>query len=265
MVTDETKKLIDIAAEKICGASHVVALVGAGMSAESGIPTYRGSGGIWTKIGEPDPRSFQNFMNDPKLWWERMLNPDLVNEESPERAKFTKALAEAKPNPGHFALVELEKMGKLDTIITQNVDGLHRIAGNNNVAEIHGNRNYYRCLDCSSRFLRDEFTIIDIPPKCPNCQGMIKGDGVMFGEPIPSDVLARCITATQNCDAMLVLGTSGTVYPAASFPTEAYMNGAYIVEINPERTPISDIVTTQIAGATGDILPLLVEKIREMG
>ena len=91
MVTDETKKLIDIAAEKICGASHVVALVGAGMSAESGIPTYRGSGGIWTKIGEPDPRSFQNFMNDPKLWWERMLNPDRVNEESPDRAKFTKA------------------------------------------------------------------------------------------------------------------------------------------------------------------------------
>ena len=149
----------------------------------------------------------------------RVAVQKVFQARSPERAKFTKALAEAKPNPGHFALVELEKMGKLDTIITQNVDGLHRIAGNNNVAEIHGNRNYYRCLDCSSRFLRDEFTIIDIPPKCPNCQGMIKGDGVMFGEPIPSDVLARCITAAQNCDAMLVLGTSGAVFPAASFPS----------------------------------------------
>jgi len=264
MIRDELDKLIEIAARKIYNANHVIALVGAGMSAESGIPTYRGPGGIWTKIGEPDPRSFQNYINDPKSWWQRMLNPEQTNEESPERAKFLQALGAAKPNPGHYALVELENIGKLDTIITQNVDGLHRIAGNNNVAEIHGNRNYYRCLDCTSRFLRDEFTIIDIPPKCPNCQGMIKSDGVMFGEPIPSDVLEKSITAVKKCDAMLVLGTSGTVYPAASFPAEAYKNGAYIIEINPERTPLSDIAGTQISGATGDILPVLVEKINKM-
>ncbi|MFH1141879.1 MAG: NAD-dependent deacylase [Chloroflexota bacterium] len=263
MLSEEHLAELEKASQIVAQCRHVVAMVGAGMSAESGIPTYRGAGGLWTRIGEPDPRSFQNFAADPKAWWQRMLDRE-INPEAPERAHFREAIAKAQPNPGHYALVELEGTGILRYIITQNIDNLHRVAGSINVAEIHGNRTRLRCMRCHWRVPREEFEIVDVPPRCPQCGGIIKGDGVMFGEPIPPDVLNICFRETDRCDCMIVLGTSGTVYPAAGFPVRAHERGAYLIEINTEPTSITDIVDVSLRGPTGEILPLLVTRVREL-
>ncbi|MFC1935758.1 NAD-dependent deacetylase [Chloroflexota bacterium] len=251
-------------ASQIAARSHyVVALVGAGMSAESSIPTYRGPGGLWTRIGEPDPRSFQTFVADPKGWWERMLDRE-NNPESPDRAQFREAIEKAQPNPGHYALVEMERMGILKCVITQNVDNLHRAAGSRKVAEIHGNRTLLRCMECHLRIPREEFEIVEVPPRCSRCGGIIKGDGVMFGEPIPPDVLDTCFQQTNLCDCMLVLGTSGTVYPAAGFPLQARQRGAWLIEVNTDPTPLSHVVDVTIRGHSGRLMPLLVARVREL-
>ena len=256
---------LEKASRIVAGSKYVVALGGAGMSAESGIPTYRGQGGLWTRIGEPDPRAFQYFAADPKGWWERMLDRDR-NPQSPERSRFGNTMQTAKPNPGHYALVDLERMGKLKWIITQNVDNLHRTAGTKNITEIHGNRTLLRCMHCHFRIPRDEFEINpnDLPPKCPQCGGVIKGDGVMFGEPIPPDSLSACVRETNRCDCMLVLGTSGTVYPAAGFPMHAYQRGAHLIEINVDPTPISGIVDVALRGPSGEFLPRIVTRVKEL-
>ncbi len=263
MLSDEHLQGLEQASQIIASSRHMVALVGAGMSAESGIPTYRGAGGLWTRIGEPDPRSFQNFASDPKAWWQRTLGRE-SHPEAPERAGFRQAIEKAKPNPGHYALVDLEGTGILRYIITQNVDNLHRVAGSINVAEIHGNRTLLRCIQCHWRVPREEFEVVEVPPRCPQCGGVVKGDGVMFGEPIPPDVLSICFREADRCDCMIVLGTSGTVYPAAGFPLRAHERGAYLIEVNPEPTPISDVVDVSLRGATGEVLPLLVTRVREL-
>ncbi len=263
MLSEDHLEELEKASQIVAQSRHVVAMVGAGMSAESGIPTYRGEGGLWTRIGEPDPRSFQNFASDPKAWWQRMLDRE-SNPEAPERAHFRAAIEKAQPNPGHYALVELEGTGILRCIITQNVDNLHRVAGSINVAEVHGNRTLLRCMSCHWRVPWGEFEIADVPPRCPQCGGIIKGDGVMFGEPIPPDVLNICFRETDRCDCMIVLGTSGTVYPAAGFPMHAHEHGAYLIEINTEPTPISEMVDVSLRGPTGEILPLLVTRVREL-
>lgn len=263
--TLEQTEALERASEIVAASSYIVALVGAGMSAESGIPTYRGPGGLWTRIGEPDPRSFENFASDPKGWWERMLDRD-KHPEPPDRAHFREAIERAEPNPGHHALVHLERMGKMKYIITQNVDNLHRVAGSRHVAEIHGNRTLLRCVRCHYRTPRVEFDIDpnDLPPRCPQCGGVIKGDGVMFGEPIPPDVLSVCFQESDRCDCMLVLGTSGTVYPAAGFPTQALRHGARLIEVNVDPTPLSDIAHVSLRGPSGEYLPTLVSRVREL-
>ena len=262
-VSRESHEELERASQIIAQSRYVVALVGAGMSAESGIPTYRGPGGLWTRIGEPDPRSYQNFVADPKGWWERMLDRD-SHPESPDRAQFREAIEKAQPNSGHYALVDLERMGILKHIITQNVDNLHRVVGSLNVAEIHGNRTLVRCMECHLRMPREEFEVVEVPPRCPQCGGIIKGDGVMFGEPIPSDVLETCFRETNLCDCMLILGTSGTVYPAAGFPFQARQRGADLIEVNVNATPLSDITDVLLQGPTGEMLPPLVARVREL-
>ncbi|MBI4338550.1 MAG: NAD-dependent deacylase [Chloroflexi bacterium] len=264
-LSEEQQEAVERASRFVAEARYVVALAGAGMSAESGIPTYRGEGGLWTRIGEPDPRAYQNFAADPKGWWERMLDRDR-NPQSPERARFGNSMQDAKPNPGHYALVDLERMGKLKWTITQNVDNLHRAAGARCITEIHGNRTLLRCVRCHFRTPRDEFEVDpkDLPPRCPQCGGVIKGDGVMFGEPIPQDSLAMCIEQTNRCDCMLVLGTSGTVYPAAGFPMQAYQQGSRLIEVNVDPTPISSLVDVALRGPSGQYLPLLVTRVRQL-
>jgi NAD-dependent deacetylase len=250
---------IDKAAAIIQSSKHVVALVGAGMSAESGVPTFRGKDGIWTKHGEPDLRDYDRFRENPKWWWERRLNP------APEMAEFARLIAEAVPNEGHFAMKEMEELGYLKSIITQNIDNLHHVAGSVNVIEIHGNRTKLRCTVCSTRWPSDEFPINELPPSCPECGGIVKGDTVMFGEPIPREVLDQCVDQTWKCDCMLLVGTSAVVNPAAQFPLDARRLGGRLIEINPERTPLSDVSEVVIREASGTALVLILERLRAAG
>ena len=155
-------------------------------------------------------------------------------------------------------------MGILKYIITQNVDGLHLDAGNHKVAEIHGNRNKLRCIGCNLRWMREEFEIKTLPPRCPECGDLIKGDGVAFGEPIPRDVLSVCHRESMECDCMVIIGTSAVVYPAAAFPQEAKMRGATLIEINTDDTPLTDMCELVLQGTSGAILPELVNKIKSL-
>ncbi|MCI0838916.1 MAG: NAD-dependent deacylase [Chloroflexi bacterium] len=247
------------AAALIAASRHVVALVGAGMSAESGIPTFRGKEGIWTKHGEPDLRDYDRFREDPKGWWEQRMKP------SPAMNELVAALAEAVPNEGHFALKEMEDRGSLQAIITQNIDNMHQIAGSTKIIEIHGNRTKLRCTICSHRWPLDEFAIDELPPSCPDCGGIVKGDTVMFGEPIPREVLDECIEQTARCDCMLLIGTSAVVYPAAQFPVDVLRSGGALIEINPEDTPLSNISQLVIRAGSGTALPMILEQLKERG
>ena len=251
---------IDNAARLIVQSGHLVALVGAGLSVESGIPPFRGPGGLWTRLGEPPMNGFQIFMQDPKAWWEEQLG----QQQDPDRAEFRAAIERAEPNPGHYALADLERLGVLKRIITQNIDNLHQMAGSEQVAEIHGNRTKLRCLGCDLRVPRDELSIEELPPHCPECGGIIKSDTVMFGEPIPSGVLEVCFRETELCDCMLLIGTSATVYPAAGFPAVAKAHGASLIEVNPNETSLSDECDVILRGPSGEALPQLVERVKEL-
>lgn len=245
------------ATRAILGARYLVALTGAGVSVESGIPPFRGPGGIWTRFGEPDMRGYERFKTDPKAWWGRQ-------EGTRGRRGLGGSMRRAEPNPGHYALAELEQMGLLKALITQNVDNLHNIAGSRNVIEVHGNSYKLRCISCHRRFDRETFRVEEIPPRCPECGGVVKGDTVMFGEPIPPDVLRRCYEETGRCDCMLVVGTSGVVYPAASLPIIVKREGGTLIEVNPYDTELTSLCNIIIRAPSGEALPKLVEEIKRM-
>ena len=250
---------IQQAAALIRSANHMVALSGAGLSAGSGIPTYRGVGGLWTQHGTPPLLSYQEFASDPAAWWAKRL----AAEEDPSHPVFQmkRAVDGAVPNAGHLALVELERRGILQCVITQNVDNLHGEAGSRALLEIHGNRNRLRCLDCRLRFSRDGIDLAQVPPVCGECGGVLKLDTVMFGEPIPPDVLEACREAAERCDCMLLVGTSGTVNPAARLPLIAKERGATLIEVNPEATPLTAWCDVILTGAADAILPQLLRSI----
>ncbi|GBD25363.1 NAD-dependent protein deacylase [bacterium HR30] len=244
------------AAEVVHRARYVVALTGAGLSVESGIPPFRGPGGLWTKYGEPPLNGFQRFLADPKKAWEERLNPS-----GPMR-ELWETLVRAQPNPGHYGLVELERLGVLRCTITQNVDNLHRRAGSELLAEIHGNATLVRCLSCVRRMPMEAVDLSQLPPTCPECGGLLKSDTVSFGEPIPPDVLRRCQEETARADCMLVVGTSATVYPAAGFPLDVHQRGGALVEINPYETELTPYCTVTVRAPAGEALPKIVEAVR---
>ena len=256
-ISSETQVLLRRAAQVIRSASHLVAMAGAGLSVESGIPPYRGPGGLWTKNGEPPMLSYKDFVRDPREWWEKRL----LGEVDPRHPlqEMKSAVDRSEPNPGHFSLVELEKSGVLKSIMTQNVDNLHRLAGSEAVLEIHGNRTKLRCTDCVTRWNREDFPLSKLPPTCADCGGIVKMDTVMFGEPIPADVLQECREQTGLCDCMLVIGTSGTVKPAAQLPLIAKERGATLIEINPEETALTSSCDLVLRGPSGELLPLLTQ------
>jgi NAD-dependent deacetylase len=244
------------AARIISFSNYVVALVGAGISVESGIPPFRGPGGIWTKLGEPVANGYQRFMDDPAAWWaERLSDRDELSE-------FMKALDGAKPNAAHHAMAEMEQAGFLQHIITQNIDNLHQEAGSQAITEIHGNRLKLRCIECDARYPLKAFALDEVPPRCPQCKGIVKTDTVMFGEPIPADALQSCRYHTQLCDCMLLVGTSAQVYPAAEFPIIAARAGAALIEVNPMETPLSGFCQAVLRAPAGEALPALVERLR---
>lgn len=251
---------IDSAARLIVQSKHVMALVGSGLSVESGIPTFRGPNGLWTRLGEPSVRSYQLFLEDPAAWWKHQLD----REVDPARTEFRDAIDRARPNPGHYALAELEQLGILKMTITQNVDDLHFKAGSRLVAEIHGNRTRLRCILCELRWRRAEFVIEKYPPHCPECGGLVKSDTVMFGEPIPRRVLELCNAEADRCDCMIAAGTSATVYPAANFPRRVAARGGFLIEANIVETPLSGCSNVVLKGPTGQTLPLLVARVKEL-
>jgi NAD-dependent deacetylase len=255
---EQVEEAIEEAARLVVASNHVVALVGAGHSVESGIPPFRGPGGLWTKFGEPDMLTYQSFMRDPKKWWEERISRTGPMQE------LIDALDQARPNPGHYALAELERMGQLQHIITQNIDNLHQEAGSTAITEIHGSRVKLRCIACNTRWPIDEFPIEELPPKCPQCGGMVKSDTVMFGEAIPRDALEECIRQTHMCTCMLLVGTSGVVYPAAGFPQDVKMAGGKLIEINLNETALTPLCDIIVRAPTGASLPLLVGRVREL-
>jgi NAD-dependent deacetylase len=255
------RDVLDRAADLLSQASHAVALVGAGMSKESGIRTFRGEGGLWTERGEPPLNQYDGFRDDPKRWWERRL------EQAAAEDRFGESLDAAEPNAGHLALAELERIGVVGHVITQNIDDLHRQAGQQSLTEIHGNRHWMRCVSCESRWPRVEFPVDPeaLPPRCaqPNCDGVVKGDTVMFGEPIPPTALVRSEQETMQADLFMSIGTSAVVYPAAQYPMIAVQRGVPLIEINPEPTPLTEVASIVLRGPSGEVLPRLVDAVRE--
>ena len=261
------------AAALIARARYVVALAGAGLSAGSGIPTYRGAGGLWTQHGTPPLLSYQEFASDPAAWWQKRLAAEV--DQSHPVYQMKQAVDRAVPNAGHLALAELERRGILRCVITQNVDDLQNVAGSSAVLEIHGNRNRLRCLQCGLRFHRSDFEaqlsahpelvegagLADGPPLCGECGGVLKLDTVMFGEPIPPDTLQACREAAEMCDCMLLVGTSGTVNPAARLPLVAQERGAALIEVNPEPTSLTPWCDVVLTGPADDILPRLLNRL----
>ncbi len=247
---------IEAAAACLVRARYVIALTGAGLSVESGIPPFRGPGGLWTKHGEPPMDGYQRFLRDPRAAWEERLNP-----RGPMR-ELWQALAAARPNAGHAALVELEELGILRATITQNVDDLHRAAGSRRLLEIHGNATLIRCIACVARFPRDAIDFAELPPRCPNCDGILKSDTVSFGEPIPPDVLAGCSEEAERADCMIVAGTSATVYPAAQFPITIHQRGGDLIEVNPYESDVTALCRHALHGPGAEVLPRLVACVR---
>ncbi|UCD44753.1 MAG: NAD-dependent protein deacylase [Candidatus Bathyarchaeota archaeon] len=254
---EEVSTAIKRAAQLVISSEYVTVLTGAGVSVESGVRPFRGPGGLWTERGEPSMDGYQSFMQDPKAYWERRHRPRRY------RGSWT-PISEAAPNPGHLALAELEGLGLLKWLVTQNIDNLHNEAGSRNVLEIHGNSKKLRCVSCDARYPREGFDLSELPPRCPVCGGFMKGDTVMFGEPIPSDVLERCFEESNRSDCMLVVGTSAVVTPAASLPLIVKRNGGVLIEVNPFKTELSNSCDVCIRAPSGKALPRLVSAIKEL-
>ena len=224
-----------------------VALTGAGISAESGIPTFRSKGGLWEKYDPMVYASIETFREDPSKYWTI-------------RGEFIRNYDTYQPNKAHVALAELEKMGIVRHVITQNIDGLHRKAGSQNVTEIHGSLRETYCLQCGQEFLAP--VVPDgMPPYC-DCGGVLKPNTVLFGEQLPAGALETAYQESAACKLMLVIGTSAVVQPAASLPALAQQKGAKIVEVNIERAfPSADIVVEEKAGAGLSAILEAVKKI----
>lgn len=219
-------------------AANVAVLTGAGVSAESGIPTFRSNGGYWRQHRFEDLATPEGFARDPRFVW-------TWYEER------RRAIAQAKPNAGHYALVELEKTKPIFTLITQNVDGLHDLAGSKNVIKLHGDIWTLRCLQCGRERV-DRAELNDLPPLC-ECGGMLRPGVVWFGEALPEGALERATGAVRAANVLIVAGTSAQVYPAAGLIPLA----SAVIEINPEETAFSDEVTFSLRGTSSEILPRL--------
>ncbi|MHC1729338.1 MAG: NAD-dependent deacetylase [Syntrophobacteraceae bacterium] len=241
----EQKNLADIGLlrQRLWQAKHVAVLTGAGISAESGVPTFRGDGGLWKQFRAVDLATPEAFSRDPRLVWEFYnWRRELV--------------APLDPNPGHFALAEIERRAPRFTLITQNIDGLHKKAGSGHILELHGNLWWVRCTACEA-LTEDRRVPLPEMPACASCGSLLRPHVVWFGESLDPQVLQAAYEAIQTCDLMLVIGTSGTVQPAASMGIEAKRNGATVAEINLDPTPYTDIYQISITGKSGEILPQL--------
>lgn len=219
----------------------VVVLTGAGISAESGVPTFRGAEGLWRTFRPEDLATPEAFARNPTLVWEWY---DWRRQR----------IANCRPNPAHRVLVEMEAALPDFTLVTQNVDGLHQAAGSRRVLELHGNIWRVRCTRCGRVGENRRVPLPEIPPRC-TCGGLLRPDVVWFGEPLPSSVLEEAWDAAVRCRWMLVIGTSALVQPAASLPVVAHRNGARLVEVNVSDTPLTPLADEVLRGPVGEVLP----------
>tara|TARA_B100001179_G_scaffold118938_1_gene85070 strand:- start:43 stop:813 length:771 start_codon:yes stop_codon:yes gene_type:complete len=247
------KKDIVKAQNYLLKSSYPIVLSGAGISADSGIPTFRSDSKLNNNFTKPIYFGhYKYFMKNPKKWWKDQLD----FSSNPGRTKFRHAVENAKPNKGHYALTKMQKNNYVKNIITQNVDELHTRSGSKNVLEIHGSRYKCRCIKCDLRFPRESISFKILPPIC-ECGGIIKYDTVLFGEQIPKKILEDCVKIINKADLILVIGTSTLVNPAASFPLHIKKNGGIIIEANTMPTPISKIADVVLRGSTSETLPEL--------
>jgi NAD-dependent deacetylase len=244
---------IHYAAEIIRGAKHAIALTGAGISTPSGIPDFRSEkNGLWEKTDPFEVASLSAFRYDPeKLFiWMRPLAQKIFN---------------ARPNPAHYGLAALQKAGFLDTIITQNIDGLHQRAGSERVFEVHGSLQTLTCIRCyqqvdSSRHLKDYLEAGEIP-RCPNCRNILKPDVILYGEQMPMRAWLRAQDATGQCDVMIVVGSSLEVLPAAGLPMRALENGAHLIINNHTKTYIDIRADVVLAEDVAEIIPRIAAEV----
>ena len=246
--------MVSDAADLLSAAQRGLALTGAGVSAESGIPTFRGKGGLWTKYDPVKVASLAYFMADPSAYW----------KVSKERGSV--ALA-ARPNPGHNALAALETSGHLVAVATQNTDGLHQDSGSRRVIELHGSGRTVECLDCGNREPRRDVQArleVEMPPRCGICGGIfLKPTVVLFGEPMPHMAVQQAFALARAADVILVVGSSLAVYPAADIPVAAVRSGASLIVINAEPTPLDELASVVIRGKSGEVLPEIVRLLAE--
>lgn len=230
-------------------AQSICVLTGAGVSAESGVPTFRGADGLWKKFKPEELANFDAFISNPELVWEWYSYRKQV-------------MKNVQPNPAHYALVDIERLVRDFTLVTQNVDNLHRRARSKNVLELHGNIERSYCIECGT-FVEDvEFTADRKAPRCNKCGGLVRPDVVWFGEVLSVEVFQKASAAADRCDLFISVGTSAVVYPAASLPQIARTRGAYVVEINAEYTEISHRVHETLIGKAGEILPELIKVLQ---
>jgi NAD-dependent deacetylase len=234
---------------------YVVAMTGAGMSVESGIPPFRGADGLWTKHGTPPMDGYSQFKKDPDGWWTRRTNEKI----DAHILELRDALKNAVPHAGHYALAGLEKQGSLQAVVTQNIDALDEKAGLQNLIEIHGNRTKLRCIECGDRVSLGDFVPLFAPDPCNECGGLVKFDTVMFGEPIPDDVMAQARAEIDRADCVLAIGTSATVRPASGLLWIAQAAGATIIEINPTETKLTPLCEVSLRSTVGVALPMLLD------
>lgn len=233
--------------KRLRSTQRVAVLTGAGISAESGVPTFReAQTGLWARYNPEDLATPEAFQRNPKLVWEWY-------------AWRQQRIRQAEPNPGHQALVFMEQRIADFTLITQNVDSLHRRAGSQQLIELHGNIFRTKCFD-EDRPVESWPDTGEAPPHCPHCGGLLRPDVVWFGETLPTDALYAAQQAAQNAEVLFSIGTSALVYPAADLPLLALRTGATVVEINPQATPLSPHLSFSLHGPAGELLPAIVSQ-----
>lgn len=240
----------DTLTELLAGADHVAVLTGAGVSAESGVPTFReAQRGLWARYDPEQLATPEAFLGYPELVWEWY-------------AWRRRIVSTVEPNPAHYALAEMAEQVPRFTLITQNVDGLHQRAGSEGVLELHGNIMRTKCFDCDQTAIKvkeNVGTTEQTPLRCNYCGGMLRPDVVWFGESLPADAINRAYNAARSCDLFFSIGTSTLVYPAASLPAQAMSQGIPTVEINPHSTPLTSSVAYALNGPAGELLPQLLK------
>jgi NAD-dependent deacetylase len=231
--------------------AHIVAFTGAGISAESGIPTYRDADeSLWAKYDPEKVVQIDAFLVDPAPFWHFFLD-----------VRY-RAVTAARPNAGHVALAEMEGVGRLKAVITQNIDGLHQAAGSRRVIELHGNTRTIGCLACHARYGMEEVYLIlqkQLPPLCPQCGGQLKPEVVFYGERLPELALAEAAAEVMACDLLIAIGSSLRVYPAAALPEQAKAGGARLIIVNKTTTPYDHLADGLLRAPAGVVLPVLAE------